>query len=215
MRRAGLVVLLVLVTGCDERGRTPGGDQGVGDLGDVDLAAPGADLAAADLGAGADLTPPVCEEPSDGGLAPGERCSTAIPLTAGVTLMGQDNGAFSNDYDPGVNPSPACSGELTATYSGKDVAYAITIPAGKTLTVTVQHSNLNGMWYPAVALVTDCCRPGPSCLSGQDVVVPNANPRVVSHTNSGPAPLPVYVIVDSDFATASGEGEYTVTAQLN
>jgi hypothetical protein len=187
-----------------------------------------ADLSVAqgdDLSAGADLSGVMdlkmggdaamtCVEAVDGGLAAGDRCANAVTLVAGTMRSGDSTSALADDYHFGAGASAACSAEVgTLSYPAPDAAYTIAIPAGKTLTVTLQHSNLPSMWYPMVAIVSDCCHPAASCLAAKDVVIPNANPRVVSYTNTGAAPLTVFIIVDG--SPKSSAGSYDIVASIN
>jgi len=201
--RAPWWLLVVGAAACDATPRAPA-DLAVADLAVADLAVAGGDLAGADLATADDLLPV-----GDGGV-----CDTATALTAGVKLDSQTTLGASDDYRFGPGTSAACQAELgTSSYSGPDVSYAFTIPANKTLTVTVEHTALPMMWYPAVAIVTDCSRPRSSCLAAQDTVIPNSNPRVVSYANASGNPLPVVIIVDS--FTSSSSGNFAITAATN
>jgi hypothetical protein len=198
------LLLIAFAAGCGDS-PTGGNDLAVGDLaaGDLPLVM--------DLPASVDLTPlPDLSPVGDGGM-----CDTPTALTAGVKLDSQSTTAAADDYRFGPGISAACQAELgTNGYSGRDVSYSFTIPAGKTLTVTVEHTaQPDGIWYPAVAIVTDCSRPKTSCLAAKDTVIPNANPRVVSYANTSGGPLPVIIIVDSYHVTSYGE--FAITAATN
>jgi hypothetical protein len=208
------MILVVLCAACDDT-RMGTADAAV-DLSVAqgnDLSA-GADLSGVpDLKTGGDAAM-ACLESADGGLVAGDRCSNAVTLVAGTMRSGDSTSALNDDYHFGAAASAACSAEVgTLSYPAPDAAYTIVIPAGKTLTVTLQHSNLPSMWYPMVAIVTDCCAPAASCLAAKDVVIPNANPRVVSYTNAGAAPLTVFIIVDG--SPKSSAGSYDIVANLS
>lgn len=132
-----------------------------------------------------------------------DTCALATPLTAGVTLAGQDTSTFANDYDPGTATAGAvCEYPLGVdAYVGKDAAFSITIPAGKLLTVLVTPV---GSWDPGVAIVTDCAAASTSCKAVMDDGG-NGTAETVTYRNTGGSSLPVFVLVDSYSATSFGE----------
>lgn len=200
-------VVLMLLVACAGCGDAPAGNP---DLAVADLAVNADQAVPPDLAAANDLTaPPDLLPVGDGGI-----CDTPTALSAGVKLGSQSTTAAVDDYRFGPGTSAACQAEVgTNAYSGRDVSYSFTIATGKTLTVTVEHTAQPMMWYPAVAIVTDCSRPRTSCLVAKDTVIPNSTPRVVSYANISGVPLPVIIIVDS--FTASSFGNFAITAATN
>lgn len=116
----------------------------------------------------------------------GDVCSTATPLVAGMTLMGETLVNFTNDYAGGTN--------CATTFAGLDRTYSLTIPAGQIATITVT---------PATGLNTSIsvvdaaagCGTG-ACLAGADTGAAGAA-DTVSVANPGTQPRNVFVIVDS------------------
>jgi hypothetical protein len=139
----------------------------------------------------------------------GDVCATATPLVAGTPLDSAIDASYANDYDVAVDASTLCS-PVTYAPRGRDRAFAITIPAGRTLTVTVTPRS---SWDPALAVVTDCASAGPSCLGFVDVGVSGAA-ETVGYANTTAGALPVYVLVDSYTLGTSGAGPFTLSATL-
>jgi hypothetical protein len=184
--------------------------------------APTTDLAGADLAAPPDMTPPrdlatpadmvAGGDMSGGGLPAnaGDTCANAPLLPTGVDVTNQDTTPLTDDYDIGTSPSTACSLFGAYVYDGRDGAYRIVIPAGKTLTVLLTKSNLPTIWDPALALVTDCSNMGPTCLAGSDNVT--GLTETVTYKNNGASPITVYVIVEA--FNPDQYGKYTIRADL-
>lgn len=171
--------------------------------------------AAVDLAMAADLSTASADlaAPSDLAGTRGDRCEIAIPLaTDGVVVDGDTSKGFTDDYQF-MNTSTLCSRDATSTYRGKDTVYAVKVPAGKTVTVTLTPKFGSGTWYPMLALITDCAMPGPSCVSAQDTVIPNSKDRVTTFNNQGLAERTVYALVDT--FDAAGVGQYSIKATLN
>lgn len=198
-------------------GRSPERDLASGLVG-VDLA--GRDLSStpADLASPRDMTTaPRDMTPLPSGDMAGvvvnaaDTCANAPLLPLGVDVGDQDTTPLSDDYDVGNNPSTACSVFDSFAYDGNDGAYRVVIPAGKTLTVTMTHSNLPTTWDPALALVTDCANVGPSCLAGSDQVTGNV--ETVTYRNAGSSPLTVYVIIEA--YNPDQYGRYSLRADLS
>jgi hypothetical protein len=139
--------------------------------------------------------------PPNGGV----NCQTAPILPTGIDVPNQDTTGQANTYDYGVSPSSACS-PFSYTYDGPDVSYTFSIPAGKTLKVTVTQS---GGWDAAVGIVTNCAMVGPSCLAGSDNLSGNES---ASYKNTGATPMDVFVIVDSYLP--SEYGKFTIRADV-
>jgi hypothetical protein len=150
---------------------------------------------------------------SGGGLPAnaGDTCANAPLLPTGVDVTNQDTTPLTDDYDFGKMSSTACAAAYGGLgYDGRDGAYRVVIPAGKTLTVVLTKSNLPTTWDPALGLVTDCASAGPTCLAGSDNVT--GLTETVSYKNNGAAPLTVYILVDSFLP--SEYGKYSIRADL-
>jgi hypothetical protein len=184
------------------------------DFGGRDLApAPGADLLGSivrDLAVGG----------PDGaltGVATPDTCAQAYLLTSGVELVDQDTTGLGDEITFGNTASTACVDVSGTLYAAPDAIYKITVPAGKTLTVTVTGQNLPTRWDPAVAIVTDCMLAGPTCVAARDEPSFTA-PEVVSWTNTGADQL-VYIIVDSALsmggATFDNQGRFDILASIS
>jgi len=173
-------------------------DMGVADLTSANVT----DLEAAppDL-----LTPPDLMPPPVTNIKATDVCAGAPLLPAGVTITNQDSTPWANDYDFSVSASAACSVFSQFTYPGGDGAYRFSIPAGKTLTVVLTSS-----WDGALAILTNCAKPGPSCLSGSDGT---GSTETVSYKNTGAAALDVYVLVDA--YSFFEYGKFSIRADLN
>lgn len=187
-----------------------------------------ADLVARDLATPADLSPPrdmatpadLVSAPADmvavdlgGVMLPsnaGDTCANAPLLPTGVDVPNQDTTPLTDGWDIGTSPSAACSLFGAYVYDGRDGAYRVVIPAGKTLTVVLTKSNLPTTWDPALAMVTDCNSPGPSCLSGSDNV--SGLTETVTYKNTTASPLTVYLIVEA--YNPDQYGKYSIRADL-
>jgi hypothetical protein len=116
--------------------------------------------------------------------ATGEYCSSAIALTAGEKLTGQSTVNRNDDFS-----LTTCGG---FNMPGRDAAYAITIPAGQTLRVTLSSTTY---WYPALAIIKDCAASGGTCLASSFSNYTLSS--VISYKNSAATPLPVVLVVDN------------------
>lgn len=195
----------------------PPADLSSADLVGRDLAAP-ADMTAPrdmatppDLVAAADLV----SAPADMGgvMLPanaGDTCANAPLLPTGVDVPNQDTTPLTDGWDIGTSPSTACSFFGAYVYDGRDGAYRVVIPAGKTLTVVLTKSNLPTTWDPALAMVTDCNSPGPSCLSGSDNIT--GLTETVTYKNTTTSPITVYIIVEA--YNPDQYGKYSIRADL-
>ena len=188
-------------------------DLAVSDLAGVDLA--GVDLASGDL-ARVDLASGDRTLAADGAgtIAPADTCAAAPTLVPGVEYPDQDTTGLADDYHIGALSNGTCN-RNDNVYKEPDAAYAVTVPAGSTLTVQVTPENLPTVWDPALAIVTDCAD-GSSCLAGHDDSNLTGDPEVVSWTNPG-ADQRVFVIVDSYYHSGTsnyGYGRYRIVASL-
>ena len=88
------------------------------------------------------------------------------------------------------------------------MAYTITVPNGKKLTIDV---NPTTQWDPAVAIVESCASAGPSCLGGADEGL-DGDPETATYTNTTGAAQVVFIIVDS--YSQSSDGPFTIQATI-
>ncbi len=221
------MLLVVAVSGCAlpaapaDFGDVGGGDpdlsrpvmNGLKDLAGLDLRVPGGgDLGSADLKMGGSVDLAGADLSSGGVTNAADLCANAPTLVAGVTYVDHDTTPFNDDYDFGNMPSAACLPAFDGFgYDARDGAYRFTIDPGKTLSVVLTKNNIPYNWDAAMAIVTNCASPGPSCLSGSDAIV--GNTEQVSYKNTGATALPVFIIVDGFIPTEYGK--YSIRADVN
>ncbi len=118
---------------------------------------------------------------------PNDICNTAIVVTSGMTT-GSTRGA-ANDYGNGMN----CDGT-----DGLDIVYAIDVPAGQTVTVTVASGD--GTFDPSINLVAGpaaSCGGSPrACLDGDDSGSASTT-NAATWTNTTAASVRVFAVVDN------------------
>ena len=120
--------------------------------------------------------------------------STPAILTAQTTI------GYANDHTSGTGCVPA---------AGPDRYYSLTIPAGLKLSVTVTPTS---SWNPSVSIISTVgCSSSSPCLASSDAAGTGAA-EFVQYQNSIPAPLSVYVVVDS--ASGSEAGTFTLEATV-
>lgn len=138
-------------------------------------------------------------------LAPapiGDICATATILAGPGTVSGSTAGAF-DDY----HPATTCTGD---TVFGFDRVYAISVPAGKTLTATATPATMTedvGIYLlpgPATACGTA------TCLAGKDQGFGGAA-ETLAWTNSSASAQSVFIVVDSYFQDPVN---FTLTTQI-
>jgi hypothetical protein len=211
---------LFALIGCDAS-RNDRGDQGMLQFGNEDLATAndlaGRDFAGIDLSQLPDLAVPSDLAGSDltsGTVTQADTCGAAAAITAGTRYDDLDTTGLTDDYHIGALSNGTCNTNDNV-YHGPDAAYSISVPSGKTLTVTVEPHNALGAWDPAIAIVENCAD-GSTCLAGHDDSNLTGNPESVSWTNSTGAQKSVFVIVDSYYQTTNNNhGQYSLTATLN
>lgn len=145
----------------------------------------------------------------DGG-ATNDTCAQGVTLVDGVAVNG-DTTSAADDYHVEVNISSVCSSNSSLglyTYDGNDVAYTITVPDTKKLTVVVTPTSA---WDPAVAIVSSCASVGPTCLGGADEGF-SSDPETAVYTNTTGSPQTVFILVDS--YSTSEMGPFTIKASL-
>jgi cysteine-rich repeat protein len=133
----------------------------------------------------------------------GDLCSKPIMIPAATASYSGKFDGFADDYDPGD------LGCTTGSEAGPDVAYSITLPAGKTLTAKVTPDPV-AMQDVAVYLVTDCSNVLDSCLMGSDGGGGGMD-ETVSYTAT--ATQTIFIIVDTFKSTAVGKYTLDVTVQ--
>jgi hypothetical protein len=145
----------------------------------------------------------------DGGTG-NDTCAQSVTLVNGTMISG-DTTNETDDYQVNVNISSVCDNSSSLglyTYDGNDVAYTITVPNTKTLTVDV---NPTSSWDPAIAIVSSCASVGPSCLGGADEGF-SGDPETATYTNTTGSDQVVFIIVDS--YSTSEMGPFTIQATL-
>jgi hypothetical protein len=75
--------------------------------------------------------------------------------------------------------------------TGGDVAYAVTVPAGKTLSALLQPHDFDGALYVLETCASD------SCVAGVDASLQSGGSETLSVPNTGSADRVVVVVVDS------------------
>jgi hypothetical protein len=134
----------------------------------------------------------------------GEVCETATPLTVGEPVTATLDG-FAPDY----TGRPAC---ISASASGADAVYSVTVPAGNTLTIVATPTgNMDVALYAFDVTSAAQCRTATACLAGADVGF-GGGAETLTYTNTG-ATRTVFVHVDR-FDQGSAVGGYTLTSSL-
>ncbi|MBL8924412.1 MAG: hypothetical protein JNJ54_36525 [Myxococcaceae bacterium] len=136
---------------------------------------------------------------------PGDTCATALALDAGTPLTNQTLSGYGDDLDDG-------DGCASAGFVGSaaDRVYALTIPTGKQLTVTVTpQAGLDTL--PSLIDAAVGCGAPLVCLAGASTSAPAGAPDVLIASNRTGAPLPVLLAVDSRAGTF---GSFDVLATL-
>jgi hypothetical protein len=132
---------------------------------------------------------------------PGDTCSTATTLVVGTPLMAQTLTGYGDDVSSGTT----CASGGT----GGDRFYALTIPGGKQLTVTVTPQATLDTVLSIIDAAGGCASPL-TCLTG----APSSALGQVDQlffTNRNTTPLAVLVAVDS---RAGGSGTFDLSATI-
>jgi hypothetical protein len=153
---------------------------------------------------GTDSGPPAPDAfaSSDANLMPpaNDTCATATMIGVG-TFTGTTLGAV-NDYGDGT---------MCANADGGDVVYAIDVPAGNVLSVSVTTSD--GTFDPSISLVDASCGGTPRvCLDGDDTGLASAV-NVAEYNNTTGATVRILAVVDT-YDDATLGGEFDLTASL-
>lgn len=138
---------------------------------------------------------------------PGDTCASAILLTPPVVGLAGHLHGTQNDLDLTLDPS--C---LTASAKGRDRIYQIVVPAGLTLTATINPTSPG--FDPAIYLIAalGCGAQPLACLDGADDGSPGAG-ETVSYLNTTGSSVTILVVVDSAAAATAGS-DYTVDASI-
>ena len=144
----------------------------------------------------------------DGGTG-NDTCLLAIGLTSGVPVSG-DTTSATDDYDVNVNISNVCDQTDLSFYQfdGRDVAYSISVPTGKTLTAVVTPTT---QWDGGRALGPDCGNIGPTCAGGDDFEG-TRDPETGTYTNNTGQTQTIYIVVDA--FSSSEYGPFTLNATV-
>ncbi len=214
MPRAGQAVSARLVL--TPLGAVPSGDgdggSSAGDAGAsaADLATSAQDLAARDGavsgGDGGTVTLPANA---------GDTCKDAPELPIGVDVPNQSTTPLHDDYSAEWKVNAACN-QTSLSYSpGRDGVYRLTVPAGKTLMVTLTTGTgdcYHWPFEPDLFLFTDCANVGGSCLFC--ALATDISHTVLQYQNGTGAPLPLYLAVDQAYSFGDGYGCYSLRADV-
>jgi cysteine-rich repeat protein len=154
----------------------------------------GCTACAADAGYLCDGAPSVCTLAQQG-----EICSNPFTISGSGTLTGTLDG-FANQYNP---TSDGCTGYGEP---GEDVAYAVSLTAGQSLSATLTPNDGQDL---ALYLVTSCENAANACLAGADDGY-GGDPETLMHTAAADEQL--YLIVDSYHSVS---GAYTLDFTIN
>ncbi len=133
----------------------------------------------------------------------GDVYTTATPLMAGTTLMGETLVNFTNDYAGGTN----CS----STFAGLDRTYSFTIPAGQQALITVTPgTGLNTSI--SVVDATVGCGAG-ACIAGSDNGASGVA-DTLTFANPSMQPRNVFIIVDSSSSSTPTTFSVGVTTTM-
>ncbi|MBL8951703.1 MAG: hypothetical protein JNK82_13055 [Myxococcaceae bacterium] len=126
----------------------------------------------------------------------GDVCAAAgAPISMNQTLTAQTTQGYANDY-----ASAGCGNK-----AGADRTYAVSVPAGQRLRVTVTTTST---WNPALGLVVGAAN---ACSAGLCAVQADQGPtnsETLTFVNTGMTAADGFVIVDS--ATPTGAGTYDI-----
>ena len=187
------------------------------DASDVDgeLADAGTDAAEPDAGppdAGLpDAGMPDAGPPDAGPDAPpplaGDTCqlAEAVTLVNGAATISGTTSGYGADYAPPA----ACTSNYAQV--GPDRVYAVTVPGGERLSVTMTPTGFDGGLYLVAGPAAMCDASPIACLAGTDAGLSGAA-ETVTYTNPGAGPLEVFIVVDSYSLTQSGA--FTLTVQV-
>ena len=138
---------------------------------------------------------------------PGDTCDSPpeVAFTNGsATIIGDTLVDALNDYGAGLG----CAGTL-----GADRGYAVTIPAGKRLTVTAAATGASP-FNPSLNIVaaSTCSATPRECLAGSDIAGPG---ETLTYANTSGADANVVVFVETSAATVFAPGTYDLAFSLS
>jgi hypothetical protein len=147
----------------------------------------------------------------------GDTCATAPNLTLGsaqVDIPGDFLG-YLNDYHFPTGTSTC------AYHTGPDVAYAVTIPAGQSITAFVTNNATGLSSYPTISLVlgdATACGTDLPCVAGNESSS-STTPSSITYANTSGADQSGFLIVDILVTgagdTVSTSTPYTLSVKLN
>ena len=146
----------------------------------------------------------------------GETCAAPQVIASSGTITGQTTVGYINNIGTVSN----CTSFSTSN-PGVDRVYSVTVAPGQTLNATVTPDSA-GSYDPSIYVVlapaANCLATGTTCASpnttGDDGA--GGDPETTTYTNSGAAPVEVFIVVDSYTATSvtSGQGTFDLTVTL-
>lgn len=125
-----------------------------------------------------------------------DQCEGALAVSG--VLTGESTVGAVDNFAP---PLTGACGALTADFSGPDLAYPITVPAGETLTVTATPRAGSGLDVGLYLLST--CREVGACLAASDAGTAEL-PETLTYRNTDTQPAHLTLIVDSRASAARG-----------
>lgn len=131
--------------------------------------------------------------------AAGDRCESAVTLTAGTALANQDLANFGDDYD---GSGMGCDGSSAA-----DATYQVTVPAGQVLTLTVTPS---ASFDPVISIADGAAACDMTCVDSVDVGSDGDAETLVYKNTSGAAQT-IFVVVDG---YAGSTGTFSILAAV-
>lgn len=141
----------------------------------------------------------------------GESCAVAqvLPISGNYGSHLGTTVGFTNDH------ATTCVGSGTFGTVGPDRVYAISVPAGKLVRVTVNPRQFQAQWDPVLYLVaapaSNCLSLGTSCLAGSDDGGVTENERA-TWRNTATSARTVFAIVDGK--TTSAEGPFLIGVDI-
>jgi hypothetical protein len=134
----------------------------------------------------------------------GDSCDIAATLTLGTPATGSTIGA-TNDYEGGDR----CASGVT----GPDLTYALGIPPGLRVTVTVTPTSGDGGFNPSISLIpgpaSSCEATPPVCVGAANALPSSSAPRSATAFNGSTAALPLFAIIDG---LSGGAGTFSLSA---
>jgi hypothetical protein len=115
--------------------------------------------------------------------------ATVVDLSLGSATVSGSTLRATDDLHPAACFPAGATRPLQLT--GGDVAYAVTVPAGKTLSALLQPHDFDGALYVLETCASD------SCVAGVDASLQSGGSETLSVPNTGSADRVVVVVVDS------------------